>query len=923
MKKAKKIAVVAGSVLSMGIASLYFGSSELLKAAPGEYETLNQTNTPGINIINSNGQDESGNPIELPGDYGTFFKLTDKVTYEVKGESAQFKAANTLGTKIYRFNKNDTGEKSVIVRNAAVYNGKLMDLKMVIDDIELIGENPDTRNPYFNFIAVTANDRSNNQNLPITAANVTNWGDLFLFFGSGNVSSGANAINDKYSVNDNVSYHYEFYDSASGNPVQFKGVWNFSNVNGLKAVSLPHVGTDFSDFFVRQGTTIKAKKDYKADTATTGYLELYGTGTAINLDTSKISQTFGADQLEMNMQRRSAFTGITTTSPMGILYDQIPVVRIAPSTPIVFGEKNSASHNESDYLTLKYTILQTVAKNSLNNRSDTFQMYSQVPDYYDVDLSETKIYEYGENTDVTGRFKLTHKSSTEKNKLVITANDPKAEAFDGVVYEVKVRAKPNSTFDFKTNKALYGYQSTGEEHDGYMTNFEMGGTDVTYTSYTFSTLSKSLHSDAVVNQTKSQVRYNGVPSADAREDILYPVGTDFSSLTQQEIEDTLIENITVDTNNIPLDEVVTIEIDQSRLPDTSSPGEVTVYVVLTTKEGVKTTVPVTVTIGQVSADLTVRFVDRSGNDLTGYGPVVLTGTIGETTDLTGEIDVTEVLGRLAQAGYDIDTGGRPANETAVEFVDGGSEVRYVLFKVESTLTVEFVYLSRDGNYKSIPNIAPVVLTREVGTSVNLTSESAVTNAITKITSGRRFTLLDTGRPSDETGVLVERAPKTVRYVFTGQLKLESVPSLNFRTQAVRVTEEIKVNDPSLIDNEHYTASDEVDNKDKLVISDYRDSSSSWTLSVKLLSPLLPDEANPDTAYVLADAIRYQTGSEEVIITDQLRNIVTEAHEGQYDVDSTWTPAGTGFKLELPAGAVNKLGKYKATMQYVLSNTPTP
>ncbi|MCB5952648.1 hypothetical protein LI951_11270 [Enterococcus sp. BWT-B8] len=1182
--KNKTLKLGAGLITMVGLVLsgiLYFRANSTINAAPitfpEGYSAFDQTNTPLVNILKGNSTDPDGNIVEVPGEYGTVFRLSDNTSYEVEGNTDYVvsqtvvrvgESAIPTNTKYYRFKPFSStlpiNEKpSVKIKNAGIYNGRSIDLKLVMDQIDITAE-------YVNFIAVDPADAeltNSDAAMPVSSSSAPNWGKLFLFLGSGNQTSSGNKniLNNKYSQGDSFDYHYEFYDSETNARIdQFKGTWNFLNINKQKAVSVEHSNlTDFSDIYIREYDTtsnnfIGIKKSTKNGESNPDFIELYAGGTSLLTPNTKLTKLVKGSEINMSVQFKN-----DTSGAMGITYDSNSLVRIAPSRPIVYGDRNSISNGNNGYMDLQYTIRQGTspnmfdAANGIDNRNDKFEVQSEVPDYYDVDQNATKVYNYSTGADVTDLFTI----EATGNKVRVIAKNPKSDEFDGEVFDIKVVAKPNLSFDFEANKDFYGYQYSGE-NNGYMTNFEMGGTK-TQTVYSYSTKTEvaliSLTPEEQVDlgrdrESQSQVRYDGIPYADAREDILYPKGTKFAALTESQILSSLIKNVHTDTGNTILDEPVSVSVDISRLPDTTVPGEeVTVYVILTTPQGVTKEVPVKVAIGETQADVTVHFVDDQNQtirtsisitgemigqfvDLTqkaevlaaieeikalGYDvqsrppnetavevlsggsaaayvfvrsaaaltinfvdetgevatPVVIPGKVADKIDLTQESDVTDQLTALTDAGYDIiqrpgtedaveitvggrtveyvlkkadatvkvsfifaadfsdlktpiilnkkvgdivdltaessisnmvaiiesegytvisrpsnetaltvargenavsytfviaeavlkvrfvdeqdadirpavdlsksigdsvdltleqtvldaitslETNGydiitRPSNETGVEVVSGGSEVKYVLEKAKSTVIVEFVYLSRNDTYKAVPDVSSVTLSdREVGKTINLTQESSVITAISTIISKGRFTLSDSNRPSDESAVLVERTPKTVRYIFVGLLKLESVPTLDFRTQSIKVTDEVKVNDPSLIDNENYTESDYVDNKDKLIISDYRYSERSWTLSVKLISPLLPDEANPDEAYVLPDAIRYQTGNNELTITEDLEEIVTESYEGEYDLSSTWTPEGTGFKLELPAGSVNKLGKYKATMLYYLENTP--
>ncbi|MGC6768510.1 hypothetical protein ACYSNR_11385 [Enterococcus sp. LJL128] len=658
---------------------MYFLSISSVGAAPAGYLDIDDTNTPKINIVTLNGTDQHGNVIELPGEYGTYFKLTDDVTYEVVGDDASkvIIPNETVNTKIHRFSKNTQTEQSVLIRNAAVYNGKPIDLKFVIDDISFSTNAPADHNPYFNFIAVGPEDKNNTSNLPGDATYFDNWGEFFLFFGSTHVSA-TGMSDDLYYVGDNVSYHYEFYDHETSQQIDFKGIWNYNNINGLKAVSIPHASMDdFSDFYVRSLTTLGIKMNRKADSDYNGYVELYGVGTAQNQDVSKLSQTFQGINLPMNMQRKAA-SGLTRLSTMGILYDQVPIMRIAPSVPIVFGESNDATHTEPDYLNLKYSIQQTISKNSVRNRSTTFQINTEVPSYYDIDLNKIKITEYGDSTnkDLASRFNISYNGG-DRSKVIISAKNSTSEEFEGTVYEIHVEAVPNATFDFENNKDEYGYQSNGVDN-GYMTNFEMAGVR-TVAYYTFDNpvrpLSGKLESQIIEGQTKSRVRYNGVPYADPRDNISYPKDTDFSNFGEEDIRKNLVENIRLDTENELLDGPVQLSINQNKLPDTSVPGEVTVYVVLTSSQGVITEVPVKVMItdSQTLAAITVQFLKE--DDSIVHNEIILSDkTVGETVNLQTIKEITTAIQNIIDDDYKLIS--RPSDEQSVLVNAGGTVVQY-------------------------------------------------------------------------------------------------------------------------------------------------------------------------------------------------------------------------------------------------------
>lgn len=110
--------------------------------------------------------------------------------------------------------------------------------------------------------------------------------------------------------------------------------------------------------------------------------------------------------------------------------------------------------------------------------------------------------------------------------------------------------------------------------------------------------------------------------------------------------------------------------------------------------------------------------------------------------------------------------------------------------------------------------------------------------------------------------------------------------------------------------------------DPLVVADNRGKFKSWTLSAQLLKPL----THVDGKTVLKNAIYYKgkEDGKEVIneITGTTRPIVTHTHTsaGNYDISQEEWSKGDGFRIILPPGAVDKLGKYSATIEFTLAYT---
>lgn len=84
--------------------------------------------------------------------------------------------------------------------------------------------------------------------------------------------------------------------------------------------------------------------------------------------------------------------------------------------------------------------------------------------------------------------------------------------------------------------------------------------------------------------------------------------------------------------------------------------------------------------------------------------------------------------------------------------------------------------------------------------------------------------------------------------------------------------------------------------------------------------------NEDGKTVLKNAIYYKgkENGKEVVneITGTTRPIVTHTHTsvGNYDISAEEWSKGDGFRVILPPGAVEKLGKYSATIEFTLADT---
>ncbi|WP_375178486.1 isopeptide-forming domain-containing fimbrial protein [Enterococcus rotai] len=150
------------------------------------------------------------------------------------------------------------------------------------------------------------------------------------------------------------------------------------------------------------------------------------------------------------------------------------------------------------------------------------------------------------------------------------------------------------------------------------------------------------------------------------------------------------------------------------------------------------------------------------------------------------------------------------------------------------------------------------------------------------------------------------------HTILGALLLKSAPeSIDFgKFASNKNNNEIRIDEPKV-------------NGDDLVISDTRNPTKEWELYVRMKEPFKNADAPTDPAYNLPDAIVYRKGNNETPITGISTPVLSNnnSNQGQieYNVSAGWTKDGDGIKLRLPAGSVNKLGKYKGVLEFKIQD----
>lgn len=698
MKKHIKIFLFLGLgliALVSGYVQFHISNENKIFAAPlPGYQDIKTAN--GINLVA-----KSGSNTEISGDFGFMFKLTDNVSYEPIGEPIIDSGFSGSKTKVYQFNpENPSAEKGVWVRNAGLYNGRSVDLKFVIDEMDF-AKKSNGKYPSFRFFAVDASERDSMTNTPIA----TSWGSYYLMIGSGLYNH-----YEEFQLGDKVRYHYEFYYNDSKESFDLKGSWNFSNVNINKKVAFPFPTASFSDMYVRDDSNI----GYKIENNT---FEMTSDDEEVDQPSGRLTNLFEKQKYEMTMEYQGWDYNQPNPYPgqMAVLYSTESLARIAPATPIVSGERNKAVHTDPEYRSLKYSILQGIADNSKENRNTKFRLETQVPDFYDIQSID--IYEYGTTIKKSDLFTITYEG-TERSKVTMTAKDPTSDAFNGSLFDIKVVAVPNAKFQFDaTATSPYGYvnaKDSTNEDNGYMIFEQAGPKTVAYYSYINSFLNidnKPLESEVAKNvngsDSQAKVLYEGIPTAQAKSDIKIPLNTDFetdypfnTNPLPTDTENYFLKNISVDTDN-KIDKPIKVAYSTNHsLPDTSVLGEKSLWLTLTTAKNVTKDIEVKVTVVPIAAELRVKY-KINGNYMTDKYPDYVDSTqmIGAPINLKNIKSVVDTVAAIKEAGY------KQTNTVTEEFnlAATGNTVEYefegTLFLSSSPSLLDFGI--EESSYKAI------------------------------------------------------------------------------------------------------------------------------------------------------------------------------------------------------------------------------
>ncbi|ALS00011.1 hypothetical protein ATZ33_01020 [Enterococcus silesiacus] len=710
MRKKRKVqlgilTVITGVVI--GVAYFTQNMNDKLMAAPpvGYSDFIT---TPGVNAVDINATSK----VEISGDYALKFRISDKITYEPIGASKveDIISKNTLpGAKdphnfrgksqVISFNPKDEAlypERAVWIRRAAIYKGREVDIKMVIDKLtfKYLPDYPGGGYPDANFFALDVTERNLYNGYLTASDSPILWEKAFLMMGGRSGSANMNHeqssnLSESYTQGDTISYHYEFYDSKTKLPLAVKGIWNYNNINQAKQVKTDFDG-DFSNIFVATDATVNL--GYQLGSPPVEDILIFGSQDIVDKSYTRLDKMF------QETKYTTAFSAARKTTAMLVMYETESLARIAPANPVVIGSTNSQTHKDPNYLNMNYTIIQDVADNRLINRNNKFVLETTVPDYYDIDVTKVKVSSYGNADDLTNLFTIAV-DPANASRLLLTAKDPTTNEFNGKVFDIKVSAKPNSTFNF--DKVAYNYQ-TGGKDDGYML-FEQGLSAKVHYEVNDSVTGLVVHNkditSEITDESMVKVLYEGIPDGDPKKELTFPRDTDFSKI---DIQTAYLDNLRVDTENA-IDEPVTVTYKNGKLPDSSVLGPQKVTLILTTAKEVSVEKEVTITITDISATLTVKFIGELTNEL--HVPITLEGNTTDKVDLTIDKSVQTVVSDLVAKGYTKLPWDNADAENATPYTAGT-----VIYKFQGNLaldsvpaTLNFGKLTYDAKTKRVEN----------------------------------------------------------------------------------------------------------------------------------------------------------------------------------------------------------------------------
>ncbi|ALS00975.1 hypothetical protein ATZ33_06210 [Enterococcus silesiacus] len=275
----------------------------------------------------------------------------------------------------------------------------------------------------------------------------------------------------------------------------------------------------------------------------------------------------------------------------------------------------------------------------------------------------------------------------------------------------------------------------------------------------------------------------------------------------------------------------------------------------------------------------VKFGDKVPNDMTNPGKKIDWKFTLPKSALT--------LGKQVIKVYAVDGEGHTSEEKILNLTIKAGE---------ADLTINFV---DEENNVIHPKI---VLTRKVGSKVDLTKEADVLKAVNDQLE-KKYEIVSS--PMPENAIEIVEGGRAVTYQFKGRIVLVSAPTeIDFGTQIVKAEESV-IEEPVRIDG-------------ALVIQDSRATKKPWKLQARM-----KQELTNSNQEIVTNAVRYIYSGNEVTLNAGMQDVAVGTNKDgtPNKVSEKWSASGDGFKLKTEVGAVKESGIYVGIIEWELLEGP--
>ncbi|WP_430607171.1 hypothetical protein IGJ55_000301 [Enterococcus sp. AZ170] len=279
--------------------------------------------------------------------------------------------------------------------------------------------------------------------------------------------------------------------------------------------------------------------------------------------------------------------------------------------------------------------------------------------------------------------------------------------------------------------------------------------------------------------------------------------------------------------------------------------------------------------------------------------IVKNGEAGAVYKELSENDVVidQTSGKFS---FTLDKGLFPVGASYEIFVKGMDKYNQETEEVSYRLTEVVHFKVKFVNAVGATIHPDITIDRELNDKIDLSLEQAVQDTLMKLKE--EYTFDESSLPKGE--VAVDSSTASWEYKFTGRLVYLSSPTaFDFGLEFASI-KKMRVEEPTVIGL-------------PLVVSDTRESKPGWSLNLKLTKELL----NEDGKTILKNAVRYKNDETETILSSDAVPVVQKPTSGKYDISKDWASSQDGLKLEVPAGSITALGKYKGEILFELGETP--